>query len=141
MPSVLVTGAGRGIGLAITQHLAATGWDVIAGVRSKADAAAVVALAPQRISAVILDVTSDDDVQALSAALPDRLDAVVNDLPTSTKIIKTRGRAVIVAQGLSDEKYGMAVRLADTTLIEAVNRQLTALKESGAIEQLRTKWF
>ena len=37
------------------------------------------ALAPQRISAVILDVTSDDDVQALSAALPDRLDAVVNN--------------------------------------------------------------
>lgn len=79
MPSVLVTGAGRGIGLAITQHLAATGWDVIAGVRSKADAAAVVALAPQRISAVILDVTSEDDVAALSAALPDRLDAVVNN--------------------------------------------------------------
>ncbi|HEX7825169.1 MAG TPA: SDR family NAD(P)-dependent oxidoreductase [Mycobacterium sp.] len=79
MPSVLVTGAGRGIGLAITQHLAATGWDVIAGVRSKADAAAVMALAPQRISAVILDVTSDDDVEALAAALPDRLDAVVNN--------------------------------------------------------------
>ncbi len=79
MPSVLVTGAARGIGLAITQHLAATGWDVIAGVRSKADAAAIVALAPQRISAVILDVTSDDDIDALAAALPDRLDAVVNN--------------------------------------------------------------
>lgn len=70
-----------------------------------------------------------------------RLDAVVNDLPTSTKIIKTRGRAVIVAQGLSDEKYGMAARLADTTLIKAVNRELAALKESGAVGQLRTKWF
>ena len=79
MPSVLVTGAGRGIGLAIVQHLAATGWDVIAGVRTEADAASVVAVAPQRISAVILDVTSEDDVEALAAALPDQLDAVVNN--------------------------------------------------------------
>ena len=79
MPSVLVTGSGRGIGLAITEHLAATGWDVIAGVRTEADAKAVVALAPQRISAVILDVTSEADVEALAAALPDRLDAVVNN--------------------------------------------------------------
>ena len=34
MPSVLVTGAGRGIGLAITRHLGAAGWDVYATARS-----------------------------------------------------------------------------------------------------------
>jgi len=38
MPSVLVTGAGRGIGKSIVEHLASSGWDVIAGVRSKSDA-------------------------------------------------------------------------------------------------------
>ncbi|NMC43382.1 MAG: basic amino acid ABC transporter substrate-binding protein [candidate division Zixibacteria bacterium] len=70
-----------------------------------------------------------------------RLDAVLNDLPTSTKLIGTRGRAMIVAQGLSDEKYGMAVRPADTTLIEAVNQALQEFKESGLIEQLQAKWF
>lgn len=79
MPSVLVTGAARGIGRAIAEHLAAAGWDVIAGVRTEADAAAVVALDPQRISAVILDVTDAGQVEALSAALPARLDAVVNN--------------------------------------------------------------
>src|SRR4051794_33969097 len=33
MPSVLVTGAARGIGRATVQRLAGTGWEVFAGVR------------------------------------------------------------------------------------------------------------
>jgi NAD(P)-dependent dehydrogenase (short-subunit alcohol dehydrogenase family) len=33
MPSVLVTGAARGIGRATVLRLAAAGWDVTAGVR------------------------------------------------------------------------------------------------------------
>jgi len=53
MPSVLVTGASRGIGKSIVQHLAERGWDVIAGVRAEADGAAITELNPQRISSVI----------------------------------------------------------------------------------------
>ena len=79
MPSVLVTGAGRGIGKSIVQHLAERGWDVIAGVRTDADAAAITALDPQRISSVILDVTDAGHIAALGESLPRRLDAVVNN--------------------------------------------------------------
>ena len=79
MPSVLVTGASRGIGRAIAQHLATLGWDVVAGVRTKQDADAVTALDPQRISAVILDVSDAAHLEALPSALPARLDAVVNN--------------------------------------------------------------
>jgi NAD(P)-dependent dehydrogenase (short-subunit alcohol dehydrogenase family) len=79
MPSVLVTGAGRGIGKAIVAHLASRGWDVIAGVRSEQDAAAVTALDPQRISSVILDVTDAGHIARLDPSLPERLDAVVNN--------------------------------------------------------------
>jgi NAD(P)-dependent dehydrogenase (short-subunit alcohol dehydrogenase family) len=79
MPSVLVTGAGRGIGKSIVAHLAGRGWDVIAGVRSEQDAAAVTALDPQRVSAVILDVTDPGHIAGLDPSLPERLDAVVNN--------------------------------------------------------------
>lgn len=79
MPSVLVTGAARGIGKSIVEQLAATGWDVVAGVRTEADAAAVTALNPQRISAIVLDVTDADDIAALEQSLPAHLDAVVNN--------------------------------------------------------------
>ncbi len=79
MPSVLVTGAARGIGKAIVEHLASTGWDVIAGVRSEQDAAAVTKANPQRVSAVILDVTDAGHIAKLDKSLPERLDAVVNN--------------------------------------------------------------
>jgi NAD(P)-dependent dehydrogenase (short-subunit alcohol dehydrogenase family) len=79
MPSVLITGAARGIGNALVEHLASRGWEVIAGVRSEQDAEAVTGLSPQRIYSVILDVTSADDIAALEGALPERLDALVNN--------------------------------------------------------------
>jgi NAD(P)-dependent dehydrogenase (short-subunit alcohol dehydrogenase family) len=70
MPSVLITGAARGIGRSIAEHLAGRGWDVVAGVRTEADAVAVAAASPRRITAVILDVTNDEHIAALVAALP-----------------------------------------------------------------------
>ena len=79
MPTALVTGASRGIGKGIVEHLAARGWDVIAGVRSQQDADTVTKLDPQRVSSVILDVTSADDIAALEGSLPERLDAIVNN--------------------------------------------------------------
>ncbi|KUI44465.1 retinol dehydrogenase [Mycobacterium sp. IS-1590] len=79
MPSVFVTGASRGIGRAIAEHMAARGWQVIAGVRTDADAEAVTASDAQRISAVLLDVTDAGQIAALADILPARLDAVVNN--------------------------------------------------------------
>jgi NAD(P)-dependent dehydrogenase (short-subunit alcohol dehydrogenase family) len=79
MPSVLVTGAARGIGKSIVEHLSSRGWDVIAGVRSEQDTEAVTKANPQRISAVILDITNADHIAALNESLPERLDAIVNN--------------------------------------------------------------
>jgi NAD(P)-dependent dehydrogenase (short-subunit alcohol dehydrogenase family) len=79
MPTVLVTGAARGIGRSIAEHLAGRGWDVSAGVRNQDDGDAVAALNPHRITPVLLDVTDDDHIAGLEASLPQRLDAVVNN--------------------------------------------------------------
>jgi NAD(P)-dependent dehydrogenase (short-subunit alcohol dehydrogenase family) len=74
MPSVLITGAGRGIGRAAALRMAAAGWDVVAGVRRAEDAPD-----GDRITPVVLDVTDAGQVAALDDALPARLDAVVNN--------------------------------------------------------------
>jgi NAD(P)-dependent dehydrogenase (short-subunit alcohol dehydrogenase family) len=75
MPSVLVTGAGRGIGRSIALRLARSGWDVLAGVRREQDGAGLEA----PIRPLILDVTAAGQVAALDEVLPDTLDAVVNN--------------------------------------------------------------
>ena len=79
MPSVLITGASRGIGRAATIRLAADGWDVIAGVRREDDGAALVSDAGDRVRPIVLDITDDKDLAGLEAVLPTRLDAVVNN--------------------------------------------------------------
>ncbi len=74
--TVLIPGAGRGIGLATAERLAAAGWDVIAGVRSEADADRVATQVGART--VQLDITSTDDVARLPE-LVGPLDALVNN--------------------------------------------------------------
>lgn len=83
MKTVLITGAGRGIGQAATLKLAREGWHVYAGVRKAADGEALVSElgegATGKIEPVELDIADDASVAALAGKLPDRLDGVVNN--------------------------------------------------------------
>ena len=79
MPSVLVTGASRGIGRATALRLAARGWNVVAGVRRPEDGEALSAAQPGRIATVQLDVTDEQQIATLDGALPAELDALVNN--------------------------------------------------------------
>jgi NAD(P)-dependent dehydrogenase (short-subunit alcohol dehydrogenase family) len=65
--AVLVTGASSGIGLNITETLAAQGWFVYAGARSQADMAALNAI--PNVQAVRLDVTVAADIDAAVATV------------------------------------------------------------------------
>lgn len=78
MPTVLVTGASRGIGRAAVELLARSGWTVVAGVRQEAHGKALVDALGDRVQPIALDVTDAEQLRSLQE-LPEPLDAVVNN--------------------------------------------------------------
>lgn len=77
MPSVLVTGAGRGIGLAIAEHMSSRGWDVYATARSDAALHSLSRL--PNVRPIPLDITDRSGIAALPARLPAGLNGLVNN--------------------------------------------------------------
>jgi NAD(P)-dependent dehydrogenase (short-subunit alcohol dehydrogenase family) len=81
-PTVLVTGANRGIGLALARAYAARGWKVIGTARKPAEATELQALAAsdRDVSVEALDVTDHAQVDALAARLKGRpIDLLINN--------------------------------------------------------------
>jgi NAD(P)-dependent dehydrogenase (short-subunit alcohol dehydrogenase family) len=64
MPSVLVTGANRGIGLGFAKHYAKAGWQVLGCCRQPGEAAALRKLPGARVLA--LDVADEDSIERLA---------------------------------------------------------------------------
>jgi NAD(P)-dependent dehydrogenase (short-subunit alcohol dehydrogenase family) len=82
VPTVLITGANRGIGLELARQYAERGWNVIATARKPAEAADLKAIAQQRPGLVIeeLDVTNHAQIDALAAKYKDRpIDILINN--------------------------------------------------------------
>jgi NAD(P)-dependent dehydrogenase (short-subunit alcohol dehydrogenase family) len=80
VPSVLISGASRGIGRATALRLARAGWTVYATVRQASDGEELVAeAAGHQVQPLQLDVTDDAQIAALDGALPKHLDAIVNN--------------------------------------------------------------
>jgi NAD(P)-dependent dehydrogenase (short-subunit alcohol dehydrogenase family) len=71
MPTVLVTGAGRGIGLEFARQYAADGWTVIATVRDAAKGAALAALG-RSVEVHLLDVADRAAIARLARELSGR---------------------------------------------------------------------
>lgn len=77
MPSILIVGASRGLGLGLVAEHLKRGFDVIATARKAADEADLKALpGAERLTLHHLDVTSDTDIARLVSDLPDNLDVV-----------------------------------------------------------------
>jgi NAD(P)-dependent dehydrogenase (short-subunit alcohol dehydrogenase family) len=83
MPTVLITGANRGLGLEYARQYNELGWDVIACTR-KPDAPELLELDQARLRICPLDVTDHAAVDALAAELSDvALDILVNNAGTT----------------------------------------------------------
>jgi NAD(P)-dependent dehydrogenase (short-subunit alcohol dehydrogenase family) len=82
MESVLITGANRGIGYALTKALVASNFRVLAGCRNIENAVHVGKLAISQRDLVRLlpiDVSSDESVAAAADAVSGRIDVIVNN--------------------------------------------------------------
>lgn len=83
MPTVLITGANRGIGLEFANQLAAQGWQVLACCRKPDSAEALQQLAihyPGKVSLIPLAVDEPLQVEALAARLREQsLDLLINN--------------------------------------------------------------
>ncbi len=103
MPSVLVTGAGRGLGLEFVRQYAAEGWDVVACLRNPSAAAQLQSLVvdfPGRIEVHALDVADFAAIDALAAKLDGRaVDVLLN-------VAGTMGKGNFAKQGLLPFGFG-----------------------------------
>jgi NAD(P)-dependent dehydrogenase (short-subunit alcohol dehydrogenase family) len=78
MPVGIVTGASRGLGLALARGLNDRGWELVVDARG-ADALAEATAGLDRITAVAGDVVDPEHRRALVEAAGDRIDLVVNN--------------------------------------------------------------
>ncbi len=94
MPTVLVTGASRGLGLELVRQYGADGWDVLACARDPRKATDLQKLAAQsegRVAVYPLDVTDFTAIDTLAGQLADRaIDVLISNAGT----MGSRGNAL-----------------------------------------------
>ena len=87
------------------------------------------------------EVVRYDTIDLAVAALQNKnIDAVVSDAPTMASYAKVKEDITLSGDIFTAEEYGMAMRLEDKDLHEAVNKALANLKESGKIQEFMDNW-
>ena len=103
MPTILITGASRGLGFELARQYGADGWRVIACARAPANAAglqAIAGAAPDRITVHTLDVVDHGQI----AALARQLDGLPIDVLLNSA--GTMGSESFAEKGMTLQRFG-----------------------------------
>lgn len=81
---------------------------------------------------------------AIGAAFRDlengNLDAVIADTPTARIFVRDHTTLRLAGEPLTREEFGMAVRLSDADLAEAIDRALQELRATGEMQVIESRW-
>lgn len=90
------------------------------------------------------DVSCERYNKALDAVMDmkqGRLDAVMVDSAPSAYFAEAIEGLKVLAENLSDEQYGMAVKLGNAELAEKLNQGLKTIQENGTFDTIYEKYF
>ena len=105
MPSVLVTGAGRGLGLEFARQYAGLGWNVIATVRSASDGGddvpADLGLLPREFQPYAAAGAGNEDARHQSNRLETELSSAIRRIASASRGAMVRMRILSVPEAAS----------------------------------------
>lgn len=100
MPTVLITGANRGLGLEFAKQYAEAGWRVYASARAASPELEELAKQHRTLSFHALELTSEESVRALASELSEPIDLLLNNAGTMGPARQSVGK--LDAEGMLD---------------------------------------
>lgn len=85
-------------------------------------------------------VSFPSDAEMFQAIKAGQVDALLQDLPVNINHQEADGFSVVETYS-TDEAYGLAMKKGSTDLVEAVNEQLSAMREDGAYDEIYNTYF
>lgn len=85
-------------------------------------------------------VSFPSDAEMYTAIKAGQVDALLQDLPVNLDHVDDGGFEVVETYP-TDEQYGFAIKKGNTALVDAVNEQLTAMRDDGSYDEIYDTYF